>query len=399
MKDLKDSPRAHVRIGYDGRVFKTYRGRLNEERFHNERKILRFLERQGCDFVPRVLDSDEDELMLVMSNCGQPVETMSPGKMEKLYEQLESYGVRHTDQALRNVTYDARRGRFCIIDFEIASIIDTPTQKAWSTLRWAGKTDVGRFRKRNDDHFLAFTITEEGFQRLPDTGSAEIENGDVVFVVSDGMGGAKAGDLASEMITGRLRELIPNTYQQAANQLYPDHLGALSECLADVHRAVNQIAEKKAHLKGMGATVTVCWFTPENAYFGHVGDTRLYHYGREELTQMTEDHTRAWKDWKAGKMNERQWRAHPRHHILQQAIGAGLPSVTPQLESFQPRLGDWYLLCSDGLIGGLWDKHIRAGLAEGAAGVDPEKVTNDFLTKSRTEDGRDNISLATIAVS
>ncbi|MGY8686186.1 MAG: serine/threonine protein phosphatase, partial [Verrucomicrobiales bacterium] len=62
MKDLKDSPRALVRIGYDNRVYKTYRGRLKEERYFTEKKVLRFLERQECDFVPRVLDADDDEL-------------------------------------------------------------------------------------------------------------------------------------------------------------------------------------------------------------------------------------------------------------------------------------------------------------------------------------------------
>lgn len=400
MKEVKDSPRATVRIGYDNRVYKTYRGRLAEERYHNEKKLLSYLERRGCDFVPRVLDSNDDELQLVMSSCGQPVTQMSPEKMDKIFTELEKYGVRHDDQAVRNITYDVHRGRFCVIDFEFAKPVEdlATVERGWTRVRWSGKVDKGRFRKRNDDTFLAFTIDEEGFRQLPDSGEADIESGDLVFVVSDGMGGAKAGDLASEMIAGRLREMIPQTYQQAANNFYPDRPGVLEECLQHVHGAVNHLAEKRSHLAGMGATVTVVWFTPENAYYGHAGDTRLYQFRGGDLTQLTEDHALAWQRLQRGEINEREWRSHPRKHILQQAIGAGLQSIEPQIGAFLPRNGDHYLLCSDGLMGGLWDKHVKEILGKGNCDTGPEELTQELLTKSLANDGRDNISLVTIAV-
>ena len=78
MRDVKDSPRAHVRIGYDGRVHKTYRGRMAEERYHTEKNLLRFLERRGCDFVPRVLECHDEELLLVMGLVALP---RSPWKL------------------------------------------------------------------------------------------------------------------------------------------------------------------------------------------------------------------------------------------------------------------------------------------------------------------------------
>ncbi len=398
MKDVKDSPRALVRIGYDTRVYKTYRGRLAEERYHNEKKLLGFLERRGCDFVPRVLDSNDEELLLVMSNCGQPVSQMTQSKMDKIFAELEKYGVRHDDQAMRNITYEPNRGRFCVIDFEFAKALEgnEAVDRGWSRIRWAGAVDIGRFRERNDDTFLVFTIDEEGFRQLPDEGSADIEDGDLVFVVSDGMGGANSGDLASGMITGRLREMIPQTYQQAANHLYPDRPGVLQECLLQVHEAVNEIAGKKEHLAGMGATVTIFWFTPENAYFGHVGDTRLYRFRRGELEQITEDHSRAWQDLKKGEINEREWRTHPRRHLLQQAVGAGIQSIEPQIGALPPRVGDWFLMCSDGLIGGLWDKHLKRMFEQAKAGTEPGALTGELLAKSLEEDGRDNISLVTI---
>jgi|MDTC01.1.fsa_nt_gb serine/threonine protein phosphatase PrpC len=400
MRDVKDSPRAHVRIGYDGKVFKTYRGRLAEERFHTELTLLRYLERRGCDFTPRVLDFNEEELLLVMSNCGQPVKTLTQKKMDDLFEELEAYGVRHGDQAARNVTYDANRGRFCIIDFEFARLVDNkeaPNKRTWTTLHWSGVTDQGPFRKRNDDTFQVFMVDQRGFQQLPDAGEANIDDGDIVFLVSDGMGGATSGDLASQLISGRLREVIPQMYQQASNQ-YPDRLATLEECFQEVHDKVNALGDKNPHLKGMGATMTLCWFTPENAYFCHIGDTRLYQFRETKLTQLTRDHTRVWEAFHRGELNERECRTHPRGSVLKQAIGAGLQTMEPQLGAEPPNRNDWYLLCSDGLIGGLWHKHLLSAFEGININTTPSSLTEALLKQSLENDGRDNVSLVTLQV-
>lgn len=124
-RELKDSTVAKVRVGFDGRVHKWYRGPLAMERFENERRVLRFLEEQDCQFVPRILEEDEDDLYLVTSNCGGGVPGLNHEKEVEIFRDLESYGVEHGDQANRNITYDSRRGRFCVIDFEFAKIIPT----------------------------------------------------------------------------------------------------------------------------------------------------------------------------------------------------------------------------------------------------------------------------------
>ncbi len=127
MREIKDTQRATVRIGYDGRVHKTYRGPQAEERFENEVRVLKYLESKGCEFVPKLLECDEASLNLVTSNCGSRVEdTISATRTAELYKELErDYGVRHCDPFARNITYDARIGRFCIIDFEYAVITET----------------------------------------------------------------------------------------------------------------------------------------------------------------------------------------------------------------------------------------------------------------------------------
>ncbi len=128
---MKDTLRATVHIGYDGRVYKTFRGPKAQERFANEVRVLRFLEQAGCPFVPRLLEDDAERLRIVTTNCGSRVQHLGQEKRDQLFAELEQYGVQHDDKDIRNVTYRASDGRFCLIDFEFATLIggkkaDTP---------------------------------------------------------------------------------------------------------------------------------------------------------------------------------------------------------------------------------------------------------------------------------
>jgi hypothetical protein len=134
MQEVKDTVRAMVRIGYDGRVHKTFRGHNAQGRFENEVRVLKYLEEKGCDFVPKVLEAEPETLKLVTTNCGARVEHMSEEKMKQVFAELEHYGVRHEDAFLRNITYNARAGRFCVIDFEFATLLDEQPPSPEATL-------------------------------------------------------------------------------------------------------------------------------------------------------------------------------------------------------------------------------------------------------------------------
>ncbi len=123
MQKVKDTLRATVRIGFDGKVHKTFRGPLAEERFATEVRVLRHLEERGCDFVPRLLEADESSLSIVTTNCGSRVDHLDEERMKELYAELLPFGVRHDDAEMRNVTYRQSDGRFCLIDFEFATIL------------------------------------------------------------------------------------------------------------------------------------------------------------------------------------------------------------------------------------------------------------------------------------
>jgi hypothetical protein len=123
MHQVKDTLRATVRIGYDGRVHKTFRGPKAQDRFATEVRVLRHLEAQNCPFVPRLLESDPKHLQIVTTSCGSRVEHLDEARTKELFAELLPYGVRHDDPDMRNVTYRQSDGRFCLIDFEFATIL------------------------------------------------------------------------------------------------------------------------------------------------------------------------------------------------------------------------------------------------------------------------------------
>ena len=123
MLQVKDTLRATVNLTFDGRVIKVFHGPMAAERFANEVRVLRFLADRNCGFVPRVLETEAKQLRLVTSNCGSRVEHLDEARRRELFAELEQFGVRHDDPDVRNVTYRQQDGRFCIIDFELATIL------------------------------------------------------------------------------------------------------------------------------------------------------------------------------------------------------------------------------------------------------------------------------------
>jgi nicotinamide mononucleotide adenylyltransferase len=123
MEQVKDTLRATVRVSYDGRVYKTFRGPDAQERFTNEVKVLRHLEKKNCNFVPRLLEANAEQLRIVTTNCGVRVEHLDNQRAAEIFAELEPYGVRHEDAEVRNITYRQTDGRFCIIDFEFSTIL------------------------------------------------------------------------------------------------------------------------------------------------------------------------------------------------------------------------------------------------------------------------------------
>jgi protein phosphatase len=263
-----------------------------------------------------------------------------------------------------------------------------------SILQWAALTHSGSRKPRNDDSWIAFASGPGGAETLGDAGGRSLDYHDLVFAVSDGMGGGNAGDLASALLLQRMTEIIPETFKIAASGFFPDCLDHLADAIRSVHEHVYQAAACD-HTRGMAATLALAWFTPENLYLANVGDSRIYLSRNGQLEQLTRDHTAAWGQWKRGEISEIEYRSHPRRSALYEVIGGSHNLVCPHFAVVPYQTDDRFLICSDGLIDGVWERHISNALASSR---DPAATSRTLLQRSIDNSGIDDISLIVIHV-
>jgi PPM family protein phosphatase len=265
-------------------------------------------------------------------------------------------------------------------------------------LRWSGLTHTGRVRPNNEDSFLALKIDGREVNYLGKTGESSLEGSDFIFAVSDGMGGARSGEFASKIAVDRITKLFPRIFRLSAAGLEGGFGEALQELFAEIHSDLLKLGSSYAETAGMGATLSLCWFTPRWLYFGHVGDSRIYHLPKEGvLTQITHDHTHVgWLRRKAS-LTEREARSHPRRNALNQALGAGNQIVDPQVGAIAHRVGDRFLICSDGLVDGLWDRQIDAIIRNGATASHASKA-QELVETSVQNSGRDNTTAVVVEI-
>lgn len=260
---------------------------------------------------------------------------------------------------------------------------DDPPQ----SLAWSGMTHVGRVRKNNEDAFLALTYDDKEVRYLGKTGEADFDEGDFVFAVSDGMGGANAGEFASRIAVERITRLMPRLYRLAAQNLGTGMGDALEEIFHHVHAELGRMGRCYEECSGMGATLSLAAFCPGWMHFCHIGDSRIYYLpAGGGIRQISHDHSYVGWLRRQGQLNEREARVHPRKNVLNQALGAGHQILTPQLGSVSCQTGDRFLLCTDGVNDGLWD----ARLEEYATTTCPGAKAARIVEAAVAESGKDN---------
>ena len=266
-------------------------------------------------------------------------------------------------------------------------------------VHWSGLTHVGKFRKNNEDAFLALMFDGHEVRYLGKTGSASLVQRDFVFAVSDGMGGAKSGEFASRIAVDRITRLFPRAFRLAAAGLASGFEDVLTELVLSIHDDLLKLGYSYEECAGMGATLSLGWLTPEWLYFAHVGDSRIYYLPRDgKLTQVTQDHTHVGWLFRNGRLNERELRGHPRRNALQQALGAGHQFVEPHLGAVAHQAGDRFLICSDGLVDGLWDRRIDELLRSPESVEANPSLAQRLVDEAVSHSGRDNTTAVAIEI-
>lgn len=268
-----------------------------------------------------------------------------------------------------------------------------------SDVSWSGMTHVGRIRKNNEDTFLALTFDGHEVRYLGKTGQSSLASDDFVFAVSDGMGGAKAGEFASRFAVDRITRLLPRSFRLSAAGMAAGFGDILIELFSAIHADLLHLGFSYEECAGMGATLSLTWFTPEWMYFAHIGDSRIYYLPREGgLSQLTHDHSHVGWLRRKGSLNEREARTHPRRNALQQALGAGHQFVEPHVGAVGHRPGDRFLICSDGLIDGLWDRQLEELIRTPSPEHANQSAAQRLVEEAVQCSGRDNTTAVVIEI-
>jgi PPM family protein phosphatase len=233
-------------------------------------------------------------------------------------------------------------------------------------LSWAAATDVGRRRATNEDSFVA---------RSP------------IFAVADGMGGHLSGDLASAAVVTRLD-------QEVTAEFVPPQVieHALEAATQDIE-VISGDSELGVGTTVTGAVLTLIDGEPHFAVF-NIGDSRVYSFERNELRQVTVDHSLVQELIDAGTINKAQASKHPDGNIITRAVGFRA-QPTPDFWMVPLHPGLRLLVCSDGLTGELDDKRIRLHMA---AGLSVKETASALVDASLASGGRDNVTVIVVEV-
>lgn len=295
MKELKNTKRATVHLGYDGKIYKKYLGPLARERYDNEVRILRFLSEKNCNFVPKLLSRDPQELSIVMSYCGKQATQLSDDKVSSIFDELESYGVKHDDPFLRNITYDDIEGRFCVIDFEFAELhalgmglpVDTEDHRVVAKkpeIKWIATGNTGR----RHDSFVAIKLSLEQFHYVGDEGSVSMDEGDFVFALSKSQESA-AELLVKEAISDGIRKILISRFELTSSGIIAGGRDLVHDVYRHVCEKLKNYQKNYDEFKCLDASLSFCWFTPFAVYYFHVGKGAIFHQPKAgELKRLTQ---------------------------------------------------------------------------------------------------------------
>lgn len=203
-----------------------------------------------------------------------------------------------------------------------------------------------------------------------------------LFLVADGMGGHRGGDVASRLAVERILA-------------YAEGLDPLTELRAGfeaANRSIREHAQANADCDGMGTTVAALIMTPDRAHLAHIGDSRIYRLRGREMAPLTRDHSLVEELVRQGSLSVEEARSHPQRNVVTRALGT---TDAPRIEYAEVDLeaGDLFLLCTDGLTSEATDEEIAAVLAGPG---DPQFKADRLAELAKELGGSDNITVIVV---
>ncbi len=237
-----------------------------------------------------------------------------------------------------------------------------------------GASDIGCVRSLNEDSFCIYGLDE---RKLPG-----------FCVLSDGMGGHNAGEVASQKTVQFVAEtLIESLAEQT--ELMPKEMQL---AVKNANEGVFRMAVSNQSQQGMGATLVLATILEDEIYIANVGDSRAYAYRNGELMQITRDHSVVEEMMANGLITQEEARVHPQRNVITRAIGTD-PIVEPDLFEYDYLPGDTLLLCSDGLSGMVEREEMIRILEENKSA---KQTVSALIEAAKEQGGQDNITVICI---
>jgi len=231
--------------------------------------------------------------------------------------------------------------------------------------RSAAVTDTGRRRRRNEDSYVCDPP---------------------LFAIADGMGGAQAGEVASQLAASSL---------QRSAHASPFDQQSVTQLIQDANRSVYERQRDDESTSGMGTTMTVALVDGEIAHIGHVGDSRGYLVRDHKLEQLTEDHSLVGELIRSGRLSPEEAEVHPHRSVITRVLGTD-PEVDVDAFSIETRPGDLFMLCSDGLTSMVDDARILEVIEEHHGDVDA--TAKALVDEANRSGGEDNITVVLFSI-
>jgi PPM family protein phosphatase len=231
---------------------------------------------------------------------------------------------------------------------------------------YAVASDTGRRRRRNEDNYVVAPP---------------------LFAVADGMGGAQAGEVASQLAASAL---------EAGDSDGLDGTKRIDALIQEANRLIYDRASSDPSASGMGTTMTVALVEGMTVAIGHVGDSRAYLVRGEQMEQLTEDHSLVNELLKSGKLSEEEAQVHPQRSVITRAVGTD-PDVDVDGFTIEAEEGDVFLICSDGLSDMVEDEEILELVH--ANRDDLDKAVKALVTAANRGGGEDNITAVAFRIS
>ncbi len=232
------------------------------------------------------------------------------------------------------------------------------------------KTDIGAKRQTNQDYIFC---SMQPVGSLPN-----------LFIVADGMGGHKAGDLASRYTVEKFLDSVKGS--EAENPI-----SIIEEAVRYANLALMDKAKESIDYEGMGTTLVVATFIDKSLYIANVGDSRLY-IVNNEIQQITRDHSLVEEMINLGEIDRKNARTHEKKNIITRAIGVDSEVVADFFEVEYSK-GDIILMCSDGLSNMIEDEDMKMIINEGN---DVSEIANKLIEVANNNGGKDNISVVLV---